>query len=973
MTQPPSHLQLARYGEPITRLGALAGDVASRGRQSSGSEQTEGKLAERPAFARSRRRRWLVGLLLTSLTFALQATTPRPAAAAAPSNTDSAFETGAEPSILAGSRGARPAVADEGLAIDPLPHDHVANEGWLHHLIIHQWWVWLSMLAGSSLLLAALLAFGYVVRLNRRLAAEVRESGRRFDKLKKLEQSLALEQRRLNAVLEAIPAVVYLETPDHQIVYTNRHFHDAIGNPADRRCYEVVRQRQTPCKECPSRTVLATGEPRQWEYSTPGGRRFKMHASRFLDVDGSPLILKLGVDVTELNRAEEELKRFRLALDVAPDAIFLIDHESMRNVDVNDTACNSLGYNREELLEMGPADIVEDFDFATLNALLAESAQSRTPSRLKVHKHRRKDGSRFPVEVNVQAFRSQGRMMLVATARDISQREKADRERTRLIDTIELASDTVGSADAHGNVIYMNQSGRRLLGYGPDQDLRHVHIADQHPPWAARLLTNVALPIAREQGQWVGETAVYSWDGRELPTSQAIVAHREPDGTVEFYSTIIRDISEQKRVEQELKDQAQAMEAANMALEQFNLAAQAATRAKSEFLANMSHEIRTPMTAILGYADLLAEESLDAEQAKTYIRTIQRNGRSLLALINDILDLSKIEAGKMTTEPISCSVWQAVEEVLSMMRVRADDKGLNLQARFHYPLPATIHTDPIRLRQILINLLGNAVKFTQEGSVELEVELCRREDRSRMVFRIRDTGIGMTEQQIGKLFSPFTQADTSTTRRFGGTGLGLTISKRLAGVLGGDITVRSQPREGSVFTLEIDPGPLADVPMLDRAPDGPPNDPANGPTNGPVPSDAFTDHQLRGHVLLAEDGPDNQRLISLILRKAGLKVDIAENGELALHMVARSEIDGQPYDLVLMDIQMPRLDGFQATAELRRRGWSRPIVALTANAMTGDREKCLAAGCDDYTTKPVNRAELLGIVARHLEAIGASG
>jgi CheY-like chemotaxis protein/anti-sigma regulatory factor (Ser/Thr protein kinase) len=334
----------------------------------------------------------------------------------------------------------------------------------------------------------------------------------------------------------------------------------------------------------------------------------------------------------------------------------------------------------------------------------------------------------------------------------------------------------------------------------------------------------------------------------------------------------------------------------------------------------------------------------------------------LLALINDILDLSKIEAGKLAVRHRQCSLHQIVEEVVQLMQVRASETKLDLRTEYTLPIPETIRTDPVRLRQILINLVGNAIKFTEQGRVIVSVRLAQGEAGPSIEVAVADTGVGMSPELQAKLFEPFTQADTSASRRFGGTGLGLAISRRLARILGGEIEVRSEPGKGSVFTLSLDPGPLQGVPLLQSLPTGL-ADSETRPPEGPS-------WELRGRVLLAEDGKDNQRLISLFLRKAGLKVDLAENGRIACAMAAAAEAEREPYDLILMDMQMPEMDGYQATRRLRREGRQGPIVALTAHAMSGDRQKCLAAGCDDYLTKPIDRAAFLSAVQQHLASAG---
>jgi len=419
---------------------------------------------------------------------------------------------------------------------------------------------------------------------------------------------------------------------------------------------------------------------------------------------------------------------------------------------------------------------------------------------------------------------------------------------------------------------------------------------------------------------------------------------------------------------QELRAKANDIERSRLAafnlmtdMKQAKEEAEAATRTKSEFLANMSHEIRTPMTAILGFSEIVLANTQEAHNVEG-LETIQRNGEYLLSIINDILDISKIESGKLDIENISFSPTRLIDEVASLIRVRMSAKGLTLKIEYDGPIPDKIQSDPTRLRQIIINLLGNAIKFTEVGEVRLVVRVLRPDStKPQLQIECIDTGMGMSEQQLEKLFQPFVQADTSTTRKFGGTGLGLTICKRLAEMLGGEISVASEMDNGSTFTVSVATDSLEGVQWVDSPTE---LDEAtavgqqkNRSTEAPI--------SLNSRVLLAEDGPDNQRLISFVLKKAGAVVTIAENGQVAYDLATEAVAKQEPFDVILMDMQMPILDGYSATTKLRKAGYEGPILALTAHAMSSDRDKCINAGCDDYTTKPINRTELLSMVATY--------
>ncbi len=381
--------------------------------------------------------------------------------------------------------------------------------------------------------------------------------------------------------------------------------------------------------------------------------------------------------------------------------------------------------------------------------------------------------------------------------------------------------------------------------------------------------------------------------------------------------------------------------------------AQQAERAKEEFLANMSHELRTPLTAILGYAEELEIRRDELpDSCAEFVRVIFDNGKHLMHLINDVLDLSKILAGHMEIESTDWSPFSVLEEVRSLMGVKAHQKGIELKVSADGPLPEFIRGDPSRTKQILFNLVGNAIKFTEKGGVHLTARFETDEAPGRLILDVEDSGIGMSAEHAARLFERFKQADTSTTRRFGGTGLGLDISRRLAGLLGGDLRlVRSEPGEGSVFRLAIPTGEVDDVTLVEETGEATRED-----------MDLAMDAGLSCRVLVAEDNRVNQRIVLRILERFGAAVQVVANGRDAVDVALRAEADGDPFDVVLMDMHMPEMDGVAAIKELRARGYAHPIVVLTAAVLPMEQERCREAGCDAFATKPIDRRALFEIL-----------
>lgn len=422
--------------------------------------------------------------------------------------------------------------------------------------------------------------------------------------------------------------------------------------------------------------------------------------------------------------------------------------------------------------------------------------------------------------------------------------------------------------------------------------------------------------------------------------SITFVPEFDEQGSVKGFILLASDITKHKQIEAELKAAKEAADVANAT--------------KSAFLANMSHEIRTPLGAVLGFSELMLNSELTPSERFNNFEIIKRNGKLLSNIINDILDLSKVEAGKLEIESASVHFLDLLNEIGSLLNLEATGKGISLTMTSEGVLPSVIRTDPTRLRQILFNVIGNAIKFTEKGNVSVCVKLVPgAAGAMQLAFIVKDTGTGIKPEQIERLFSPFTQADPSTTRRFGGTGLGLVLSKELAIALGGDVVLKqSQPGEGSTFVVTIDPGHGSEV-LFESSQKQERN---IVPISKIAPNPTFT----RLKILIVDDSPDNQALIKKLLTLVGASVETANNGREGV----RKALQGD-FSMILMDLQMPEMDGYEATRELRRQGYSRPIIALTAHAMKEERRKCLENGFDDHLTKPIDRESLLHALSEY--------
>lgn len=513
---------------------------------------------------------------------------------------------------------------------------------------------------------------------------------------------------------------------------------------------------------------------------------------------------------------------------------------------------------------------------------------------------------------------------------------RIDQERARFIAAYQAVEEGIFIFDSQGEPVFMNDAAARVFGSESAEDLlRRVEYYFER--LELRELNDELIPLSnwpieralRGEGfrDWQIKAHRKDIDARWIWSSSGeLVQQRGTDITLGV--VVLRDITSQKMAEDELIQAKKEAENAN--------------ELKTAFLANMSHEIRTPLGAILGFSEILKEPTLTAEEKEEYLQIISRNGKALTRIIDDILDLAKVESGKLEIEILEFPFFELLNDVLDLFRESVKAKGIYLMLDLSQHVPGKIFSDPTRLRQILINVIGNAVKFTQKGGVTVDFREIRHDrETSRFQVIVKDTGIGIPQEGRAKLFQPFVQADNSTTRKFGGSGLGLVLSHRLAKALGGDIVLEPDDgTEGCTFVISfVAPNPTVFA----------------GQAAPKMTEPARPDVDLSGvRVLVADDSADNQLLVKTILARSGAQADFASDGAEAVRLAREKE-----YDLILMDLQMPVMDGYEATRSLRRRGYRKPVVALTAHAMAEERERTREAGCDKHLTKPIDEKELL--------------
>ena len=732
------------------------------------------------------------------------------------------------------------------------------------------------------------------------------------------------------------------------------------------------------------------GEPYDIEYRmrTESGayRWYRVRGACRRGVDGKPTRMagstqdidtlketerKLVDSMENAETALREVEAQRLATDQY--LLYSVTDHKGTIVHANSAFCRVSGYYEHELIGRNHRIINSGFHPREFWMDMWKTVTSGKVWRNEVC-NRAKNGSYYWVDTHIAPIIGKDGKpeKFVSFRTDITDRKRAEaaaQSATRRLDAqlraIDLSTARIEFA-TDGTILAVNAKFMAFLGYREDE-LVGSHHRMLLPPEEVDAQSYVDFWQRLHRGEFhTGEFKRIAKDG----TQRWIHATYNPiirdDGAVERIVKYATDITSEKLAEQSLQAMVVELEQQTRVARKLAEEAESANRAKSEFLANMSHEIRTPMTAIVGFADLLDNDRSvtdDPDQLASAIKTIRDNADHLLTIINDILDMSKLDAGKMTIENVATDPAQIIEEVASLLRRQARGKGLALNIRYDSKLPQRIASDPTRLRQILLNVTSNAIKFTEMGSVTVHVA-CRPDDE-RLIYSVVDTGVGMTGEQrkLVEQFDAFTQADTSMTRKFGGTGLGLRISQHLARMLGGNITIDSTFGKGSTFTVSIGTGSLDGVRMIDWNADRPPVDQQPVPDSAKETVDKPAAPLLGARILLAEDGPDNQRLIKHVLSRAGADVTIVENGKLALEQALATQQNEAAFDVVLMDMQMPVMDGYEATRRLRERAYGGTIIALTAHAMTGDRQKCLEAGCDDYTTKPIDRPGLIALLS----------
>jgi PAS domain S-box-containing protein len=627
--------------------------------------------------------------------------------------------------------------------------------------------------------------------------------------------------------------------------------------------------------------------------------------------------------------------------------IYIFDSKTLRFIEVNQGASKNLGYSMHELECMTPQDLATEYTPEAYQALLQPLRKRNKKKIIFTTRHRRKNGTTYPVETHLQLI-DENPPVFLSMVMDISEREQIEAERLKLAQAVEQSPESIVITNLEAEIEYVNQAFLHISGY------KREEVIGQNPRFLKSGQTNpetyIAMWDALTRGRpWKGELWNRKKDGSEFIEMAHLAPIKSPAGDITHYLAVKEDITEKKRLAEELDAHRQHLEtlveSRTSELVAARYEAERLAQVKSEFLANMSHEIRTPLNAILGFSQIGMRDNIGRKARETFARILD-SSQLLQGIVDEILDYSKMEAGKLTIEKGNIRIRALVENSLDLVRHKLQDKGLTLQVELAADLPASCSGDSLRLSQVLMNLLSNAVKFTENGGVTLSAG----RDRDQLVLQVEDTGIGMGPDQVKRLFEPFEQADGSITRKYGGTGLGLTITKRLIEMMDGSIEVESKPGQGSSFMVR--------VPLLDAR--GLASEDRDQGKAEPMPKGS---ERLAGlSILVAEDNEINRLMLEDMLGAEGCRLEQVENGEEAVERVRQM---GSVLDLVLMDIQMPVMDGYQATREIRQLAPNLPVIGLTAHALAEEKEKCLAAGMVEHVAKPIVLEALLKAILRH--------
>ena len=647
---------------------------------------------------------------------------------------------------------------------------------------------------------------------------------------------------------------------------------------------------------------------------------------------------ELSLFQAKVNALGESERRFRTIADASPMLLWIADEAGNRTF-FNQAWCEFTGLSREDSIADHWMKSIHPDDREVYNKKWEDTAQQNVRFQQEFRLRHCSGTYRWVLEQAMPMFSSSGRLEgYVSSCVDLSSRMTDELQyqnnEARFRAISEAAPLGIFVTDSDGNYIYTNIQFQKITGQSAEQSFGSG--------WQKALADEDRERVA---SSWYSAT-------RHAKPFEEVYRFRKPDGDIAWASVKAAAINSTDTVSGWVGtvEDITARLKADTELVEAKQSAEAAMHAKSQFLANMSHEIRTPLTAIIGFTEALRDDRQHPPDEMHCIDVILNNGRHLLDIINGILDLSKIDAGALAIERTSFNLVEMVEEVRMMFAPRIAEKAVSFSVKYDWPLPEEITTDPLRLKQVLINLLGNAIKFTDKGWIELTVSY--NTTQKRLVFIIADSGIGIEPEQLDKLFKPFSQANESITRQFGGTGLGLNISAHLVHALGGTIEVSSEPGRGSSFTFCI-------TPEFDSAPQFITEIPEETPSLNRPPANQV---QLTGRVLFADDALDNRRLVDHLLRKAGIETVLVEDGQQAIEAALSDE-----FDLILLDVQMPNVDGLVAARTLRQSGLRTPIVSLSAGAMTSDVLKAIDAGCSMHLAKPFSKESFFEMLQRFLQ------